>query len=119
MSRLLATAVLPLLFIAVAVAGDAVPGLTLNLNKPGALEALRHSNPAHYEKVHRIMDGLSRQRDAGVPRWMQAKFDAKDVRYGVLLTSNPPKRPLSFILDETRYRVVVTIMSNVSMVPVK
>lgn len=106
-----------MLFIDLAVVGHAIPGLTIDLNKPGALEALRHSKPAHYEKVRRIMDGLSQQRDADVSRWMQANFDAKDVRYGVLLTSNPPKRPLSFILGETRYRVVVTMMSNVRILP--
>jgi hypothetical protein len=47
MSNSLPVAVITMLWIAVAVAGDATQGHTINLNEPGALEALQHSNPAH------------------------------------------------------------------------
>lgn len=58
MSKLIAAAVLALLWTAVAAAGQATLGRAINLNEPGALEALQHSNPTHYEKVRKIMKGL-------------------------------------------------------------
>lgn len=107
------TGVLPL--------GDAIPGKTINLNQPGALEALQRSNPMHYEKVHRILEGVLHQPDAVVARWMKANFEAREVKYvPIVLTSHPPKRRLSFSLDATRYEAVV-ILTNVrgEIVPAK
>ncbi|MBI4524661.1 MAG: hypothetical protein HY695_12720 [Deltaproteobacteria bacterium] len=93
-----------------AATGEAAPGRTINLNQPGALEALQQSNPKHYEKVRRILEGLFQQPDAAVPRWIQTNFDARNVSYApILLTSDPPKRRLSFALDDTRYEAVVTL----------
>ena len=51
MSRLLVATVLALLWTAVTTAGDTPPDRSIDLNKPGALETLRRSNPAHYEKL--------------------------------------------------------------------
>ena len=121
MSRLLAVAVLVMLWTSVAAAGDATPGRTVNLNEPGALEALQESNPTHYEKVRKILEGVPQQPDAGVPRWMQTNFDAQDVKYlPIVLTSHPPKRRLSFSLDAMRYEAIV-ILTNVhgEIVPAK
>jgi hypothetical protein len=121
MSNSLPVAVITMLWIAVAVAGDATQGHTINLNEPGALEALQHSNPAHYEKVRKIMEGLFQRSDTAVPRWIQTNFDARNVSYApILLTSDPPKRRLLFALDDTRYEAVVTL-TNVrgEMVPLK
>ena len=56
MSKLIAAAVLALLWTAVAAAGQATLGPAIHLNEPGALEALQHSNPTHYEKVRKIAD---------------------------------------------------------------
>ena len=96
----LAVTVLALLWIAVVATGNATAGRTINLTKPGALEALQHSNPTHYEKVRRIMDGLLKTPDAGISQWIETNFDARDVRYApILLTSDPPKKRLSFALD--------------------
>ena len=45
-----------------------------------------------------------------MPRWLQTSFGAHDVSYApVLLTSDPPKKRLSFALDGTRYLAVVTL----------
>ena len=121
MPRLLAASVLALLWTAVAAAGGATPGRAIDLNTPGALEALQNSNPTHYEKVRKILEGVLQQPDAGVPRWMQTNFDAQDVKYlPIVLTSHPPKRRLSFSLDATRYEAVV-ILTNVhgEIVPAK
>lgn len=121
MSKLITAAVLVMLWTAVVVAGDTPPRRTVNLNKPGALEALQQSNPTHYEKVRKILDGILQQPDVAVPRWIQTNFDARDVNYApILLTSDPPKRRLSFALDETRYETVVTLTNvRAEIVPLK
>ena len=110
MSKLIAAAIIVVFWIAVVVAGDANPARTVNLNKPGALETLQQSNPTHYEKVRKILDGILQQPDADVPRWIQTSFDARNVSYApILMTTRPPKRRLSFALDETRYEAVLTL----------
>ena len=85
-------------------------GRTIDLNETGVLEALARSNPAHYEKVRQILDGILQQRDANVPRWIQTSFDGRDVTYApIVLTSHPPKRRLSFALDATRYEAIIAL----------
>lgn len=91
-------------------AAHAAPTATVDLDVPGALAALEHSNPGHYETVRRILADIVHTRDPDVSRWMQATFAAHDVSYtSVVLTSDPPKRRLSFVLDTTRYRAIVTL----------
>ena len=86
----------------------------VDLNEAGALETLQRSNPVHYEKVRKILDGVLQQKDAQVPRWIQTNFDGRDVAYGpIVLTSHPPKRRLSFALDTTRYEATV-VLTNVT-----
>jgi hypothetical protein len=99
-----------LAFMGPATAGDVTLRHTVDLDAPGALDGLRQSNPAHFEAVRRILDGVLERPDATVPRWMQVSFGARDVSYvPVLLTSAPPKRRLSFVLDDTRYETVLTL----------
>jgi hypothetical protein len=94
-----------------AAADDLVPRRFVDLDRPGALEALRRSNPTHFEKVRQIVSGVGQQPDASVAGWMRASFDARDVTYAPIeMTSYPPKRRLAFALDDTRYSIVVTVM---------
>jgi hypothetical protein len=93
----------------------------VDLNEAGALEGLQRSNPAHYEKVRKILDGVLQQKDAQVPRWIRTNFDGRDVAYGpIVLTSHPPQRRLSFALDTTRYEATI-VLTNVTgaIVPAK
>ncbi len=102
-------------------AAQAPTGRTVDIDARGALAALEQSNPGHYEKVRRILTDIVDRREGDVPRWMQATFAAQDVRYApVVLTSNPPRRRLSFVLDTTRYQAIVTL-TNVrgEIVPLK
>lgn len=95
--------------IAVAEGSDTV-SRTIDLNRPGALEALEHSNPQHHEKIREMMEGLVKQPESKVPGWLQVNFEARDVKYGpMLLTSHPPQKYLSFTLDETHYKATVTL----------
>jgi hypothetical protein len=76
----------------------------VDLNEPGALSALQQENPEHHRKVVAILEQVRTQRVEDVPRWMQSTFDAREVYYApLLLTSNPPQRDLSFVLEDTLY----------------
>jgi hypothetical protein len=82
----------------------------IDLDRPGAFEALQRTNPDHAAKVRLILEGVARTPDSDVPRWMRVAFDARDVSYiPVVLTSHPAKRRLSFVLDTTRYEAVIVL----------
>jgi hypothetical protein len=82
----------------------------VDLDAPGALDALARDNPQHYRKVREIIADVQKQPDSEVPQWMRTRFDARDVNYGpLLLVTDPPKRRLSFTIDEVRYRSTVTL----------
>jgi hypothetical protein len=122
MSKLLPIAVLISVLTGVAVARD----LTLlripiiDLDTPGAFEALQQSNPTHFEKVRQILTGIVQQPDAAVPGWMLANFNARGVNYAPIeMTSYPPKRRLSFALDDTRYVIIVTLSRDGRFTPLK
>jgi len=118
MSKLLTIAVLLSLWTSTAAAGDMTLSRPIDLDNPGALEALQPSNPAHYEKVRQIVAGIVQQADAKVPGWMLANFNARDVNYAPIeMTSYPPKRRLAFALDDTRYVIVVTLTRGGRITP--
>jgi hypothetical protein len=97
----------------VAATGRHALGHAIDLNAPGALDALARSNPVHYERIRAILDGILQQPDGNVPRWIHANFDGRDVSYApIVLTSHPPKRRLSFALDATRYETVI-VLTNI------
>ena len=120
MSKALAIAVMLSLWMGVAVAGDVALSRPVDLDKPGAVEALQRTNPTHYEKVRQIVAGIVQQPDAKVPGWMLANFDARGVLYPPIeMTSYPPKRRLSFALDDIRYVIVVTLTREGKITPLK
>lgn len=82
----------------------------VDLNAPGALAALRATRPGDFVTIMRIIAGLTRHPELDVPRWISATFHAGNVSYFPLwMTSLPPKRRLSFCLQDARYTAVVTI----------
>jgi hypothetical protein len=51
-----------------------------------------------------------KQPEAHVPEWVRVTYKAEDVLYPpILLASDPPKRPLSFRLDDVLYRTLLTL----------
>jgi hypothetical protein len=85
------------------------------------MDKLRTKNPAHYEKVQAIINGLGSRGHGEVPRWLRTNFDAKDVSYSdILLVTHPPQRDLSFVLEKTTYRARVTLEgSGAKVYPVR
>ena len=111
MVKLLALVVLAMLAtVTLAAAASVTLTHTIDLDTPGALEALARANPVHHEKVVKIVEGVIHQPDSRVPRWIAVTFNGRDVSYApVVMTSHPPKRRLSFALDDTRYVTIVTL----------
>lgn len=94
-------------------AGDVPRRHAVDLDAPGAMEAVRAANPSHYDRIAKIIEGVLHQPDPAVARWAEVNFNARDVTYApVVMTSHPPKRRLSFILDDTRYETVV-LLTNI------
>jgi hypothetical protein len=86
------------------------PARSIDLDRPGAMEALARDNPVHHAKIERIIAGVLQRPEREVPRWLQTSFAASDVSFApVILTSDPPKRRLSFALDGTRYLTLLTL----------
>ena len=117
----LTVASLVLTWVAVAAAGDDVLRRTVNLDAPGAMEHVRATNLAHFDKILKIVDGIVQQTESAVPRWLRVNFDARDVAYRpVVMTSHPPKRRLAFALDDTRYEVIVVLTNTTgAIIPAK
>ena len=109
------TRLLIVMFIAVATsafAGSNSASPPIDLDRPGATEALKDDNPLHFDKVQRILQGAQQLPLPSIRGWIRAQFDAADVSYPVLLkTSFPPKARLSFVLDEVRYNATVILTS--------
>ena len=82
----------------------------IDLDRPGALQALARENPEHYAKVTRILADVTRRPPESVARWVKAEFGANEVSFPMLLkTSDPAKRSLSFTLERTRYAAVLEV----------
>jgi hypothetical protein len=109
-----------LLFTAAALADATQPWRAVDLDRPGALEALKRDNPAHYAKIEKILDEAPRRPYASVRGWIRTEFDAKDVDTSYLLkTSYPALARLTFVLDERQYTKVIRIDAPASAMPAK
>jgi hypothetical protein len=117
MRPILAGALLVLTWVAVASGTDSALRRSVDLDAPGAIDRVRATSPAHFDKIVKIIEGVTEQPDSAVPRWLRVSFDARDVGYApVVMTSHPPKRRLSFALDNTRYEVVVVLTNATGVV---
>lgn len=110
MQRLLIAIAILLVGSSIASAQTASTPRYVDLNAPGAMDKVRTSNPAHYEKIQSILDGLNKRSPADARRWIQTTYNAKEVAYfSHLLVTDPPQSNLSFLLDGTRYFGRVTL----------
>jgi hypothetical protein len=113
---------LSVLVLAMALSARALAGepdaQVIDLRAPQALEELRRKNPAHFDKVRRMLAGLEEEPSRVEGDWLQVTFDARDIDLSRLLikTSNPPKQLLRFSLDEVRYTMYVTRSDLVAIV---
>jgi hypothetical protein len=91
-----------------AFAGDVVTRF-VDLRDPQALAQLQKTNPAHVEKIRKILDGLLEKPERAESDWLQTTFAARDVDLSRMLikTSYPPKQLLQFTLDDVHYSMDV------------
>ena len=101
------------------IATVALAAVSVNLDAPGALEALKKDRPAHYEKVIEAMDRVQ-----AVPYSEKAVHDlfaklGEPSGQGVE-TSLPAKTRLTVPVEDTNYLVTVIYVKNpATIVPAK
>lgn len=83
----------------------------VHLDSAADLAQLRKTNPDHYARAVRLINAANRLCKPGTPRLQNT--DGRDISCALLLlTSNPPKRSLSFTLDNTSYIAIVTVTAD-------
>ena len=95
---------------------------SINIDRPGQLEALERENPGHYLKILQIREFASRMpcTDA-FRRTLAVKFEAADAKCTLqIATSYPAQRWFSFKLDATSYTTTVRMdVSGYRFIPSK
>ena len=94
----------------------------IDLNRPGTLEHLQQQRPKHYEAITEVLRVVERVPcKAHEIETLKARFDVREMACNFLLmTSDPPKRRLSFTLEGTSYVAVVTLKdTNARAIPAK
>jgi hypothetical protein len=111
-------AALACLFAGAALAQGLDPWRAIDLDRPGALEALKRDSPAHFAKVERILSEAPHRPYASIGRWIRTEFDAKDADASSLLkTSYPAQARLTFMLDDRQYTKVIRIDAPARAMP--
>ena len=89
-------------------------GGVVYLDGPTSLADLRAANPAHYARAQKILAAANQLCRPTVGEVEYAKFDAKNISClrSLIRTSNPPKRQISFRLDDTQYVALVTLTDD-------
>ncbi len=77
----------------------------VNLDKPGVLEAIEREEPAQHRKIVEILRMAQVEPCETLPMILKTRFDALRTNCNSyqLLTSDPPKRHLAFMLAGTTY----------------
>jgi hypothetical protein len=82
----------------------------IHLDTPEQLANLLATNPDHYARAQRIIAAANTLCHPGQPKSQHAGLDSRDVSCGHLfLTSNPPKREVTFTLDRIPYVALVPV----------
>jgi hypothetical protein len=90
------------------------PRTSVYLNSAADLEHLRESNFNHYLRAQKILAAANEICRPGKETTYFARFDGADPRCLAMLwkTSNPPKKQLTFKLDDVRYIALVSVTDN-------
>jgi len=88
------------------------PTRYVDLDQPGALERVRHDNPAHFAAITHILREAPELKPQVLPGWMRASFDANIQSVLAIKLSYPPQTRLDFTLGTTRYVAIVTLRNT-------
>ena len=82
-----------------------------NLDRPGALAALKAANPGHYARAVAILELASEMPCDSNPQVLQVQAEAASVacRGSNVYMSWPAQRDVTFVLDETMYSARVVL----------
>lgn len=116
MRNLIGVALWALLSVHLAVASQVV-----NLDAPGALEALKRDKPAHYAKVVEMMEKVQAvPYDPHGRRDLRLDVQKPDPTRRQIETSFPAKTRLTMFVDDVQYNITVTYTKNpAKLVPAK
>jgi hypothetical protein len=82
----------------------------VDLQRPGALDAVARENPKHYREILEITRVASEVScDTGLRMLPVPAGDRMTCAAMAIMTSDPPKRSITFQLDDVRYRAIVTL----------
>jgi len=113
--------ILILLWAALGSPAASATSMTIDLDAPGAMEALKLSKPEHYARVVEIMNKVQAVPASGDPLY-NLKYEPlkPDITLRQIETSFPAKTRLSVAIDETEYKVTVVYKENpATLVPAK
>jgi hypothetical protein len=86
--------------------------LTVYLDGPADLARLREANPGHYARAERVLAAANQLCRPGAARLLHIAGVDEPSCADELMTSNPPKRQITFRLDDIRYIALVTITDD-------
>ena len=85
----------------------------VRLDTAEEMQNLRATNPDHYARARRVIAAANVLCRPAPPGLQGAGLGRRGVSCGHLfLTSNPPKREITFRLDNTRYAALVTVTAD-------
>jgi len=88
-------------------------GQTIQLFTPADLENLHSTNPGHWQRAEKLNAAANQYCPVGTPKTQSADLRSSQVNCGHLdMTSNPPKRKITFNLDGTHYVALVTLTAS-------
>jgi hypothetical protein len=100
-----AIAVCLLALVSLAAAAATLEVKTVDLDKPGALDALARDRPAHYRKVMEEIEKAQAIHVDPVPVTRDARMDERSKDATIILPSDPAKKRISVFVDLIEYRV--------------
>jgi len=94
----------------------------IDLDRPGALDQVKRERPGQFEAISQVLRAAERLPcREGELKALRTRFDVRELACTTLLmTSDPPKRRVTFSLGEERYIAVVTMKdTNGKLLPAK
>ena len=99
-----------LLFAVVTAAAHAAS--SVDLDKPGAMDALARDRPAHHKKVMEGIDKAQTIHLEPAPVVRDARMDGRSKDAAILLPSDPAKKRISVFADGIEYRVTALMTKS-------
>lgn len=107
-----AIAVCLLGFVSLAATAVTLEVRTIDLDKPGALEALERDNPSHYKQVMKEIEKAQAIHVEPRPVTRDARMDERSRDATILLPSHPAQKRIAVIVGMIEYRVTARMTKD-------